>query len=921
MDFQYPVPASADAKDSPLSDDIRLLGRLLGDVLREQCGDATFALIEDIRQTAVAFHRDPAALRSDLETKLHALSVEQAIIVIRAFSYFALLVNLAEDQHHLRRRHAYELSDAPPRPGDFAYALDDATRLGWQASELHAFFETAHIVPVLTAHPTEVLRRSIQTAQTAITRCLMERDYRALSPRERALNEQQLKQHILRLWQTRLLRPTRLRVVDEVENGLAIFDQTFFTVLPALYAQMEDALQQRGIHRSLPSFLRIGSWIGGDRDGNPFVTATVLVDTLQRQAQRVLAFYERELAELARELPLSDRWLAMTSDFRDLVAKYPSTSAYHQDEPYRRVLLGMADRLAATRHQLVPNALPPPHPAEPYPDATSLAGELAVLDRSLRHHQSALLANGRLRHLRRAVDLFGFFLMPLDLRQNAEIHEATVAELLAKAGECADYRQLDEAARCALLLRELATLRPLYSPFIEYENLTQDEMALFFAARTAQEKYGRRALPNFIISKTQSASDLLELALLMKEAGLLIPAHGTQSAVLQGNLIPLFETIEDLRQGAAVLEQLFSLPLYRQWLQSRGDVQEVMLGYSDSNKDGGYLTSGWSLYRAELALIAVAKAHSVKLRLFHGRGGSVGRGGGPSYQAILAQPPGAVQGQIRLTEQGEMISFKYSRVEMGLRNLEILVAATLDATLFSSREAAAPDHYLAVMDALSEQAFQHYRHLVYDDPQFVSYFRDSTPISEIAGLNIGSRPASRKASPAIEDLRAIPWVFSWAQCRVMLPGWYGFGSAVAGWLASPGHELAQLQQMHRDWPFFQVLLSNMAMVLAKTDLDIAAQYAGLVADSALRERIFTRLQREFALTKEFVLHITEQPSLLADNPQLARSIQNRYPYLDVLNHLQIELLRRYRRGEQDEQLKRGIHLTLNGLATGLRNSG
>ncbi len=908
------------AKDSPLSEDIRLLGRLLGEVLSEQVGEDAFQLIEDIRRTAVAFHREPDTLRSDLETKLHALSIEQAIIVIRAFNYFALLVNLAEDQHHLRRRRAHELDHSPPRPGDFAYALADAEKLGWQAAELEAFFDTALIVPVLTAHPTEVQRRSIQTAQTAIAQLLAQGSERiSEGSSERGAYEKALKQQILRLWQTRMLRPTRLRVIDEVDNGLAMFDQTFFTVLPALYADMEDALRQRGITRSLPSFLRIGSWIGGDRDGNPFVTADVLRDTLHRQSQRVMAFYQRELAALTLELPLSDRWIAMTSDLRDLVAKYPSQSAYHQDEPYRRVLLGIQQRLAATAHHLDPTA--PPVTAEPYLDATSLAAELAVIDQSLRYHRAELLAEGRLRHLRRAVDLFGFYLMPLDLRQNAEIHEATVADLLAQASICDDYLALDEAQRCDLLVRELATARPIYSPHLEYTEQTQGEMALFFTAHALQQQYGRRALPNFIISKTQSASDLLELALLMKEAGLLLPRSPQHSAVLMGNLIPLFETIEDLQQGAAVLAQLFALPLYREWLQSRGEVQEVMLGYSDSNKDGGYLTSGWSLYRAELALIEIANAHQIKLRLFHGRGGSVGRGGGPSYQAVLAQPPGAVQGQIRLTEQGEMISFKYSRPEMGKRNLEILVGATLDATLFSSRAEPLPTGALAIMDRLSALAFQNYRRLVYDDPMFVEYFRQSTPISEIAGLNIGSRPASRKSSNRIEDLRAIPWVFSWSQCRVMLPGWYGFGSAVQQWLDETGQTLTPLIELHRHWPFFQVLLSNMAMVLAKADLAIAARYSDLVADPILRERIFSVLKQEFTLTKQFVLAISEQGELLADNPQLARSIQNRYPYLDIINHLQIELLHRYRQGEQEEQLKRGIHLTLNGLATGLRNSG
>ena len=501
---------------------------------------------------------------------------------------------------------------------------------------------------------------------------------------------------------------------------------------------------------------------------------------------------------------------------------------------------------------------------------------------------------------------------------------------------------------------ELATPRPLYSPYLEYSDETRGELDIFFSARELRQRYGAAALPNAIISKTDGASDLLELALLLKEAGLLQPPsptplqattpateltaarpspphHGeTQSgnegsltaARLDINIIPLFETIEDLQKSAATMGALFRLPGYRALLASRGDEQEVMLGYSDSNKDGGFLTSGWELYKAEIELTRVFRAHGIRLRLFHGRGGSVGRGGGPSYHAILAQPAGAVSGQIRLTEQGEVISTKYGTADTGRRNLEVLLAATLEASLTDHENQVEPaETFHGVMDELSARAFGAYRGLVYETPGFTSYFRQSTVVSEIASLNIGSRPASRKASERIEDLRAIPWVFSWAQCRLMLPGWYGFGSAVDGYLAAHPDGLATLRRMLRSWSFFRSLLSNMDMVLAKSDLAIASRYAELVSDADLRQRIFGRIRAEWELTRHHLLTILEQDDFLADNPMLKQSLKLRVPYMDPLNHLQVELLKRHRAGEIDERLARGIHITINGIAAGLRNSG
>ncbi|HRP97645.1 MAG TPA: phosphoenolpyruvate carboxylase, partial [Rhodocyclaceae bacterium] len=564
---------------------------------------------------------------------------------------------------------------------------------------------------------------------------------------------------------------------------------------------------------------------------------------------------------------------------------------------------------------------PPRHAvaaAEPYDGPDALADDLDIVHHSLVANGSAALARGRLRLLRHAVRVFGFHLAPIDLRQNSDVFERVVAELFATTRPDIDYRALDEDARVALLTEELATPRPLASPHVHYCPETESELAIFRAARAAHLRFGPAALPNFIISKTDSVSDLLELALLLKECGILRP----HEQALDANLIPLFETIEDLENAPAVMEQLFSLPGYMRLLASRGHAQEVMLGYSDSNKDGGFLTSGWALYKAEIGLVEVFARHGVRLRLFHGRGGSVGRGGGPSYQAILAQPGGAVQGQIRLTEQGEVIAAKYGNPEVGRRNLEVLVAATLEASLLAGDAPAPRGEFLDTMQALSDAAFSAYRGLVYDTDGFERYFWESTVISEIAELNIGSRPASRKKSTRIEDLRAIPWVFSWSQCRLMLPGWFGFGSAVKAWLAAhPDDGLARLQAMNREWSFFAALLSNMDMVLAKSDLAIASRYAKLVKDEPLREAIFGRLRAEWHDTVDALLAITGQAELLDGNPLLMRSIRNRFPYLDPLNHVQVELLRRHREKHDDERIRLGIHLSINGIAAGLRNSG
>jgi phosphoenolpyruvate carboxylase len=913
------TPASA--LDDALRDDIRLLGRILGETILALDGAEAYQRIEAIRQLAVRFHRDhDQAAEIELESILAGLSESQINSITRAFGYFSILANIAEDHHHTRRWRAHLIANSPPREGSLAAGFLRAREDRFDTAALRHFFNTATIAPVLTAHPTEVQRRSILDSLDAIAALLVRRDRVAETSEELAEIDFSLRGLVMTLWQTRMLRPTKLSVLDEVENALAFFDATFFTEVPKLYAAVERELEVGT--GSLPPFLEVNSWIGGDRDGNPFVDGTVLTAALARQAERAFDFYAAELKKLRRELTLASLHAATSEAVQALAEKSAGHTAHQADEPYRRALATITARVASTHAMLAGRPPIVPH-AEPYASADNFAADLAIIADSLSQHGSALLTQGRLGNLLRAARVFGWTLAPVDLRQNSDVHERTIAELLKAAAPEIDYLALDEAARCTILLDELSTGRPLVSRHITYGPETTKELAIFDAARAAHLRYGKRAIRTAIISKAASVSDMLELAVLLKEAGLLRPITGE----LDINLVPLFETIEDLRAAPAIVDCLFALPVYRALLKHRGDTQEIMLGYSDSNKDGGFLTSGWELYRTEVGLVEIFAKHDARIRLFHGRGGSVGRGGGPSFQAILAQPKGAVRGQIRLTEQGEVIAAKYGNPEVGKRNLEVLVSATLVATAEPTISEPIAASFPEIFGELSDAAYVAYRNLVYETPGFEDYFWQSTVITEIAALNLGSRPASRAKGRSIEDLRAIPWVFSWAQCRVMLPGWYGFGSAVDAVTRKRGYRgLRLLQSMFEEWPVFSTLLLNMDMVLAKADMRIAERYAGLVEDEPLRMQIFGRIKKEYELTKEKLLAITGQRALLDRNPLMRRSITNRFPYLDPLNHVQVEMLRRYRqaeRGESEasERVRRGVHISINGIASALRNSG
>ncbi|MEM5401246.1 phosphoenolpyruvate carboxylase [Paraburkholderia unamae] len=936
-----------DDKDQPLFEDIRYLGRLLGEVLREQEGDAVFDVVESIRQTAVRFRReDDNADALALDKQLRALSPEQTVTVVRAFSYFSHLANIAEDRHRNRRRRIHDLAGSAPQAGTIAHSLERLALVGAAATPvLQQFFNDALIVPVLTAHPTEVQRKSTLDSQHDIARLLAERD-QPLTHRELEHNESLLRARVTSLWQTRMLRDSRLTVGDEIENALSYYHTTFLTEIPALYSEIETQLKEHGLSARLPAFFQMGSWIGGDRDGNPNVTAATLEEASERQAQVILQHYLDEVHRLGAELSVSNLLAGASEELQALAEASPDQSPHRVDEPYRRALIGVYTRLAASARVRLGEGVvavrsagrnAAPVRAKPYADADEFSRDLHILMDSLAEHHGASLATTRLAPLMRAVDVFGFHLASIDLRQSSDIHEAVITELLARAGVEADYAALSEEDKQIVLLAQLADPRTLRSPYLDYSELLKSELGVLEMARVTREKFGARAVRNYIISHTETVSDLLEVMLLQKETGLMSGrlGHAEDPAKAALMVIPLFETIPDLRHAPGIMRDLLALPGIDGIVEHQGNEQEIMLGYSDSNKDGGFLTSNWELYRAELALVALYKQRGITLRLFHGRGGTVGRGGGPTYNAILSQPPGTVEGQIRLTEQGEVIASKFGNPEIGRRNLETVIAATLEATLLPMGGAGnAPDQLPAfeeTMQSLSDAAMAAYRALVYETPGFTEYFFASTPITEIAELNIGSRPASRKLQDPknrkIDDLRAIPWGFSWGQCRLLLTGWYGFGSALASYLDDAGSDaerarrLAMFKKMYKTWPFFSNLLSNMDMTLAKTDLAVASRYAQLVADKKLRKLVFERIVAEWERTTKVLGEITGAPERLADNPLLARSIKNRFPYLDPLNHLQVELIKRYRAGDPSPRVRRGIHLTINGIAAGLRNTG
>ena len=891
-------------KDAALAADAEFLKQSLFNLLHEE---ASPLVVETVKLLSTS--DDSAAL---IEMVLPQLDEQQTHDLTLACGLFAQILNIAEDVHHERRRQIHEEAGHNSAEGSLTETVRKLKAGKVNGKAVQQQLDNTVVTAVLTAHPTEVQRQTVLSFNRRIRTLLPQRE-RCTNPEALAQLRREIDAVLLCLWQTSETRRHKLSVNDEINNGVSIFPMSFFEALPKLYRTMERDFQTAYPGVRVPNILKIGGWIGGDRDGNPFVSAETLRFAFRRHADAVFRFYRGELDKLYRELPLSIRRVKVNDDVMALAALSPDEEIARTEEPYRRAIAYIMARAMGKARSLGLGMGCKFGFLEPYATVEEFLNDLKKLQRSLHENGSQLLAEGRLADIIRSVSVFGFHMMPLDLRQHAGKHADVVAELFQHAG-LEDYNSLNEEQKQAALLRELGHQRPLYSPFITYSDHTRHELAIFNEARKIKDEFGEDAVTQSIISNCEQPSDLLALALLLKESGLLVVENGKPHSRI--NIVPLFETIEALENACPVMETMFRLDWYDALLESRGNIQEIMLGYSDSNKDGGYVTSSWCLYQAELGLVELFKKYDVRMRLFHGRGGSVGRGGGPSYQAILAQPAGSVAGQIRITEQGEVITAKYADPGNAQRNLETLVAATLEASILPDKKD--PDDKL--MQDLSDVSFKYYRELI-THPDFIDYFLQTSPIQEIATLNLGSRPASRKTLARIQDLRAIPWVFSWMQNRLMLPAWYGFGSAVETLCEGNPDTLTALREHAQSNPFFQAMLSNMEQVMAKTDITLAENYAGLSESPDKAKVIFGMIKEEYQRSRKALLDLLQTEELLRDNRSLARSLALRIPYLNALNGLQVAMLKRLRKEPDNPHALLMVHLTINGVAQGLRNTG
>ena len=891
-------------KDAALAADAEFLKQSLFNLLHEE---ASPLVVETVKLLSTS--DDSAAL---IEKVLPQLDEQQTHDLTLACGLFAQILNIAEDVHHERRRQIHEDAGHSAAEGSLTETVRKLKAGKVNSKALQQQLDNTVVTAVLTAHPTEVQRQTVLSFNRRIRALLPQRE-RCTNPDALAQLRREIDTVLLGLWQTSETRRHKLSVNDEINNGVSIFPMSFFEALPKLYRTMERDFQTAYPGVRVPNILKIGGWIGGDRDGNPFVSAETLRFAFRRHADAVFRFYRGELDKLYRELPLSIRRVKVNDDVMALAALSPDEEIARTEEPYRRAIAYIMARAMGKARSLGLGMGCKFGFLEPYATVEEFLNDLKKLQRSLHENGSQLLAEGRLSDIIRSVSVFGFHMMPLDLRQHAGKHADVVAELFQHAG-LEDYNSLNEEQKQAALLRELSHQRPLYSPFITYSDHTRHELAIFNEARKIKDEFGEDAVTQSIISNCEQPSDLLALALLLKESGLLVVENGKPHSRI--NIVPLFETIEALENACPVMETMFRLDWYDALLESRGNIQEIMLGYSDSNKDGGYVTSSWCLYQAELGLVELFKKYNVRMRLFHGRGGSVGRGGGPSYQAILAQPAGSVAGQIRITEQGEVITAKYADPGNAQRNLETLVAATLEASILPDKK----DPDAKLMQDLSDVSFKYYRELI-THPDFIDYFLQTSPIQEIATLNLGSRPASRKTLARIQDLRAIPWVFSWMQNRLMLPAWYGFGSAVETLCEGNPDTLAALREHAQSNPFFQAMLSNMEQVMAKTDITLAENYAGLSESPDKAKVIFGMIKEEYQRSRKALLDLLQTEELLRDNRSLARSLALRIPYLNALNGLQVAMLKRLRKEPDNPHALLMVHLTINGVAQGLRNTG
>jgi phosphoenolpyruvate carboxylase len=902
-----------------LSDDVYLLGDLLGEVIRTQAGTAAFDLEEEVRALGKAFRGGDRAAGDRLETLVAGCSIDEAGVLVRAFTNYFQLINLSEDNERVRRIRRREAEVHPaPRRGSVREAICILKDRGMTADELRSLLARAQIRLVMTAHPTEARRRTVIDKQARVFRVIRDLDERRPLPGEVDRARTRLAATIAELWSSNEVRAVQPTVLDEVHAGLLHFRSTLIHVVPQLYRDLEEAIADLYPEEFIPvpPFLTFGSWIGGDRDGNPNVTPSVTAEALRIMKETALGFLETSLGELAGRVSVSTLVTGPMPALDGLIeenrARFPELAAdlahRNADEPYRQALTLIRERVRATK-AAAPAA---------YGEAAELVADLRRVEQALFAHAEPLICAGDLHDVIRQAEVFGFHLATLDVRDHAKRHQAALTEVLRVTGVEPDYAALPEHTKSDLLAREIADPRPLIPLDLSaLSDEAREVVETFRTVRTLLTGEHKGAMRTYIISGAEDPSDVLEVLLLMKESQL--AGVGGEGAVLQ--IAPLFEQGASLDSAAATMRDLLARPVYRRAVGAWGDVQEVMIGYSDSNKDVGYLASTWALYAAQVELATLFEEQGIDFTFFHGRGGSIGRGGGPTNVAILAQPPGTVRGRIKLTEQGEVVSSRYSLPEIAHRELELVTGAVLVSTVGGLTQPAAERRriYENAIAGMAEWSAAAYRELVYGNPDFVAFFQQATPIDEIARLKLGSRPARRTASTRIEDLRAIPWVFSWTQARILLPGWYGLGTALARGQEAFGLDL--LREMERSWPFFAALLSNAELALAKADLRIAERYVALVKPVELRDRIWSRIRSEYERTRDALLAITEQKALLDREPVLQRSIERRNPYVDPLSFIQLELLRRFRTDGTSEDFLRPVLLTINGIAGALKNTG
>ena len=884
-----------------VQEEVLILTELLEDITKNMLAPETFDKIMQLKDLSTSENYQ------GLNKLVTSLSNEEMIYISRYFSILPLLINISEDVDL-----AYEINHQNNVDQDYLGKLSTTIKMVAEKENAATILEQLNVVPVLTAHPTQVQRKSMLDLTNHIHTLL--RKYRdvklGLINKEKWHTD--LRRYIEIIMQTDMIREKKLKVTNEITNVMEYYQSSFLNAVPRLTAEYKKLAKEQGIELQHPKPITMGMWIGGDRDGNPFVTAETLNKSALTQCEVIMNYYDEKIYNLYREFSLSTSIVNVSDKVREMALKSQDNSIYREKELYRRALFDIQAKMQATKTYLIEDK--DVHPR--YATADEFYQDLLAIRDSLLENKGEYLISGEFVELMQAVEIFGFYLASIDMRQDSSVHEACVAELLASAGINDHYSDLSEDEKCALLLKELEEdPRILSATHAEKSELLEKELSIFKAARKLKDKLGENVIRQTIISHATSVSDMLELAIMLKEVGLV----DAQKARVQ--IVPLFETIEDLDHSEETMRKYFSLPLAKKWISSKDNYQEIMLGYSDSNKDGGYLSSCWTLYKAQQQLTAIGDEFGVKVTFFHGRGGTVGRGGGPTYEAITSQPLKSIKDRIRLTEQGEVIGNKYGNKDAAYYNLEMLVSAAINRMITKKKsDTNTSNRYEAIMDQVVDRSYDIYRDLVFGNEHFYDYFFESSPIKAISSFNIGSRPAARKTITEIGGLRAIPWVFSWSQSRVMFPGWYGVGSSFKEFIDQDPKNIEFLRDMYQNWPFFQSLLSNVDMVLSKSNMNIAFEYAKLCEDEEVQAIYYTILD-EWQLTKDVILAIEGYDELLAENSYLKDSLNYRMPYFNILNYIQLELIKRQRRGELSADEEKLIHTTINGIATGLRNSG